>query len=158
MYVQGDAQQDEPLSDAHFTGCVCVMALINIADLSATFTSVRRILQPGGWLIFTIPHPCFETPHAEWTSLLDPQHTVGRIVTGYFDERLWYSSNPNGVRSRVGEYHRTLSTYLNALYATGFVIEQIREPSPSARQAKLVPGSREVPTVLLVRAHLSISR
>src|SRR6266568_2136804 len=84
------------------TGCVCVLALITIADLQATFQSVRRILKPGGWLVFAIPHPCFETPHAQWTSLPDPEHTLGRIVTGYFDERAWFSSNPDGVRSRVG--------------------------------------------------------
>src|SRR5579859_4836624 len=49
VYVQGDAQRAEPLGDRQFTGCVCVMALINIPDLQATFQSVRRILQPGGW-------------------------------------------------------------------------------------------------------------
>src|ERR1700736_6576009 len=72
------------VSDSQFTGCVCVMALINIPDLQATFQSVRRILKPGGWLVFAIPHPCFETPHAQWTSLPDPEHTLGRSVTGYF--------------------------------------------------------------------------
>jgi SAM-dependent methyltransferase len=155
-YVHGDAQRAELLADASFTGCVCVLALVNIPDLVATFASIRRILQPGGWLVFAIPHPCFETPHAEWTPLPGPEHAYGRIVTGYFDERLWYSSNPNGVRSRVGDYHHMLSTYLNALCAAGFVLEQIREPGPSERQAELVPGNREVPTLLLVRAHLSM--
>src|SRR5215469_6264417 len=47
-YVQGDARRAEPLGDQQFTGCVCVMALINIPDLPATFQTVRRILQPGG--------------------------------------------------------------------------------------------------------------
>jgi ubiquinone/menaquinone biosynthesis C-methylase UbiE len=154
VYVQGNAQNAEGLSDHQFTGCICVMALINILDLHATLQSIRRILKPGGWLAFAIPHPCFETPHSQWTSLSDPEHPHGRVVTGYFDERLWLSSNPNGVRSRVGDYHRMLSTYLNQLAATGFVFEQALEPVPSARQAELVPGNREVPTVLLIRAHL----
>src|SRR5947199_10818662 len=43
VYVQGDAERADPLSDRQFTGCVCVMALINIPDLQATFQSVRRI-------------------------------------------------------------------------------------------------------------------
>lgn len=30
VYVQGDAQRAEQLGDSQFTGCVCVMALINI--------------------------------------------------------------------------------------------------------------------------------
>src|SRR5262249_41567443 len=66
---------------------------------------------------------------------------------------LWYSANPDGVRSRVGDYHRMLSTHLNTLAAAGFVLEQVREPRPSAWQAELVPGNREVPTLLLIRAH-----
>ena len=131
------------------------MALINIPDLHATFQSVRRILQPGGWFAFAIPHPCFETPHAQWIPLPDPEHAVARTVTGYFDERQWYSANPDGVRSRVGDYHRMLSTYLNTLSATGFILEQVLEPRPSVRQADLVPGNREVPTLLLIRAQIA---
>ncbi len=155
VYVQGNAERAEPLRDGQFTGCVCVMALINIPDLHATFQSVRRILQPGGWFAFAIPHPCFETPHAQWIPLPDPEHAVARTVTGYFDERQWYSANPDGVRSRVGDYHRMLSTYLNTLSATGFILEQVLEPRPSVRQADLVPGNREVPTLLLIRAQIA---
>jgi len=154
-YVQGDAQRAEGLSDQKFTGCVCVMALITIPDLHATFQSIRRILKPGGWLVFAIPHPCFEPPHAQWTSLPDPEHPLGRTVTGYFYERQWFSSNPDGVRSRVGDYHRMLSTYLNHLAAAGFALERALEPGPSDRQAERVPGNREVPTLLLIRAHFS---
>lgn len=158
VYVQGDAQLAEPLGDRQFTGCVCVLALINIPDLQATFQSVRRILQPGGWFVFAITHPCFETPHAQWVPQPDSEHAFGRIVTGYFEERAWFSSNPNGVRSRVADYHRRLSTYLNQLYDAGFVLERALEPGPSVRQAERVPGNREVPTLLLIRAHLSDNR
>lgn len=153
-YVQGDAQSAEPLGDRQFTGCVCVMALINIPDLKATFQSIRRILQPGGWFVFAITHPCFETPHAQWVSVPDLEHPFGRIVNSYFDERLWYSSNPDGIRSRVGDHHRMLSTYLNELSTAGFVLERTLEPGPSVRQAERVPGNREIPTLLLIRAHL----
>jgi SAM-dependent methyltransferase len=155
-YLEGDAQRAEPLGDAQFTGCVCVMALTNIADLGAVFATVRRILKPGGWFVFAIPHPCFETPHAEWTPLPDPERPIGRIVTGYFDERLWLSSRryggAPGVRGRVAEHHRMLSTYLNALSASGFILECTVEPGPSARQAEQVPGNCEIPTLLLIRA------
>ena len=158
VYVQGDAQRAERLSARQFSGCVCVMALINIPDLQATFQSIRRILKPRGWLVFAISHPCFETPHAQWTSLPDPEHPLGRIVTGYFDERQWFSLNPQGVRSRVAGHHRMLSTYLNQLAAAGFVLERALEPGPSARQAERVPGNCEVPTLLLIRARLSDDR
>lgn len=152
VYLQGDAQRADPLSDDSFTGCVCVMALINIPDLQAVFQTVRRILKPGGWFVFAITHPCFETPHAQWTTLPHSEHSIARIVTGYFDERHWVSANPNGLRGRVGDHHRTLSTYLNTLSMAGFALERAIEPRPSARQAELVPGNREIPTLLLIRA------
>jgi SAM-dependent methyltransferase len=156
VYVEGDAQRAEQLGDAQFDGCVCVMALINIPDLAATVATVRRILRPDGWFVFAIPHPCFETPHAEWTPLPDPEHPIGRVVTGYFDERLWLSSRryggEPGVRGRVADHHRMLSTYLNALSASGFILERAVEPKPSASQAERVPGNREIPTLLLIRA------
>jgi ubiquinone/menaquinone biosynthesis C-methylase UbiE len=88
-YVDGDAQAAEQLGEREFSGCVCVMALINIPDIRAAFRSVARMLQPDGWFVFAITHPCFETPHAQWTSLPDPEHAHGKIVTGYFDERWW---------------------------------------------------------------------
>ncbi len=152
LYLQGDAQHADPLSDSSFTGCVCVMALTNIPDLQAVFQTARRILKPGGWFVFAIPHPCFETPHAQWTPLPHPEQAIARIVTRYFDERHWFSSNPDGVRGRVGEHHRMLSTYLNALSVAGFALERAIEPRPSVRQAELVPGNREIPTLLLIRA------
>ncbi len=152
LYLEGDAQRADPISDNSFTGCVCVMALINIPDLSAVFRTVRRILQPGGWFVFVITHPCFETPHAQWMTLPHAERTIARVITGYFDERYWVSSNPKGLRGRVGDYHRTLSTYLNALSMAGFAFERMIEPRPSARQAELVPGNREIPTLLLIRA------
>ncbi|MDQ2902348.1 MAG: class I SAM-dependent methyltransferase [Ktedonobacteraceae bacterium] len=156
VYHEGDAQRADPLSDSSFTGCVCVMALTNIPDLTAVFQTVRRILKPGGWFVFAIPHPCFETPHAQWVPLPDPEHALARLVSGYFDERHWFSSNPDGARGRVGEHHRMLSTYLNTLSAAGFILERVIEPGPSARQAEMVPGNREIPTLLLIRAHASL--
>jgi ubiquinone/menaquinone biosynthesis C-methylase UbiE len=154
VYYQGDAQRADPLPDYSFTGCVCVMALINIPDLQAVFQTVQRILKPGGWFVFAITHPCFEMPYAQWTLLPDPEHTIARVVTGYFDERYWLSTNPNGIRGHVGDYHRMLSTYLNALSTAGFMLERMIEPHPSARQAELVPGNREIPTLLLIRARV----
>src|SRR5947208_4648330 len=40
VYVQGNAEQASGLGDHQFSGCVCVMALITIADLTATFQSI----------------------------------------------------------------------------------------------------------------------
>ena len=58
----------------------------------------------------------------------------------------------SGVHSRVGEYHRMLSTYLNTLIAASFAFERMVEPSAIGERAEQVPGSREVPSQVLIRA------
>lgn len=78
LYLQGDAQHAELLSGGSFTGCVCILALTNIPDLQAVFQTVRRILKPAGWFVFAIPHPCFEAPHAQWTTLSHAEHTISQ--------------------------------------------------------------------------------
>jgi 2-polyprenyl-3-methyl-5-hydroxy-6-metoxy-1,4-benzoquinol methylase len=151
IYQQDDAQSASSLADGTFEGVVCVLALMDIPDLHAVFQTARRILKPGGWLIFAITHPCFEAPHAQWLTTDSGQ--IARAVSGYFQEGSWKSER-GGVRSRVGAHHRTLSTYLNALVAANFTLERMIEPMATGERAKQVPGNREVPFFLFVRAHL----
>ncbi|SRR6266700_4664305 len=150
-YQQDDAQSAFSLPNSTFEGVVCVLALMDIPDLQAVFQTARRILKPGGWLVFAITHPCFELPHAQWITTENGQ--IVRAVRGYFQEGNW-KSDGGGVRSRVGAHHRTLSTYLNTLVAANFTLERIVEPMASGERAEQVPGNREVPSLLLIRAHL----
>ncbi|HET7038011.1 MAG TPA: class I SAM-dependent methyltransferase, partial [Thermomicrobiaceae bacterium] len=112
-YVEDDAQTLAKLPDAAFDGVTCSMALMNIPDLAACFRAARRVLRPVGWFVWCITHPCFQAPHASWLEL--PDGRVARLVTDYLDEREWRSDNPAGMRGRIAEAHRTLSTYLNTL-------------------------------------------
>jgi ubiquinone/menaquinone biosynthesis C-methylase UbiE len=152
VYLQGDAQNPEVFPSGSFDGLVCVLALMDIPDLQAAFRTMQRLLKPGGWLVFGITHPCFQTPHAQWIATSDGK--IARAVTGYFKEGFWMSSTPGGVRNRVGAHHRMLSTYLNALVATNFTLDRMVEPGATGEQAERVPGEREVPSLLLIRAHL----
>lgn len=149
-YVHGDAQTAAELSNSSFDGCICVMALMNLDDLPAVFRTAYRILKSGGWFVFAITHPCFQTPGAQWITTQEGR--VVRAVDGYFDERIWTSGSTGGVRSRVGEHHRMLSTYLNVMVATGLVFERLVEPAASPEIAQCLPGNWEVPSILLVRA------
>jgi hypothetical protein len=46
---------------------------------------------------------------------------------GYQSEGRW-ATDTDGVRSRVGATHRTLSTYLNAILAAGLSLREVIEP------------------------------
>ena len=140
-YVQDDAQRLTRFDDAGFDGVTCQLGLMDIPDLDATLASVHRVLRPGGWFAIVIGHPCFLAPGA-LTAMVAGRPAV--TVTGYFDERFWRSTNPNGVR-RAGNHHRTVSTYLNALVRSGFRLEAVDEPIAGPLLAPQQPLYREVP-------------
>ena len=60
-------------------------------------------------------------------------------------------SGGDGVRGRMGYYHRTLSTYINDLLAAGFALERLEEPLAGGDAAQ-VGLFAEIPTVLVVAA------
>jgi ubiquinone/menaquinone biosynthesis C-methylase UbiE len=148
-YLEDDAQQLRQIADASVDGVTCCMALMNIPDLGACAAAVRRVLKPSGWFVATITHPCFQTPHSHW--IAGPDGDIRRAVDGYFAERFWRSHNPQGVRGRVGEEHRMLSTYVNTFSAAGFALERLHEPQASGRRLDQAPGEREVPSILSLR-------
>lgn len=129
-YLVDDAQSLASLAGASFDLVICQLGLMDIPDLTAVLAAVARVLKPGGSFVFVIGHPCFLSPNAQTVS--GPGGQPARLVSEYLSERFWRSSTPDGVR-RVGNHHRTLSTYLNALGRAGFVLNRSDE-SP-AREA-----------------------
>jgi SAM-dependent methyltransferase len=121
-FLHDDARTLDSIADDAFDGATCFMALMDIPDLAAVYRSLRRVVQPGGWFVAVITHPCFESPHAAW--LDDGSRTANRYLT----EGEWFSRGAEGVRSRVGAHHRTLSTVLNEAIAAGWTLDHLREP------------------------------
>jgi ubiquinone/menaquinone biosynthesis C-methylase UbiE len=145
-YVRDDAQSLAAIADASFDGVVCSMALMDIPNLGATFRATHRVLRRTGWFVFAITHPCFQTPFSEQI-----EGSVQRRVGGYFAEGFWRSDHAEGVRGKVGAYHRTLATYVNGLAEAGFVVRHLREPIATGAVAERLPGCRELPAVLCAR-------
>jgi ubiquinone/menaquinone biosynthesis C-methylase UbiE len=148
-YVLADAQELAPLADESFDLVSCQLALMDIPDLDAVLAAVRRVLRPRRAFVAVISHPCFLAPLAETVQL--PDGRPGRVVPGYLHEQFWRSPNPQGVR-RAGTYHRTLSTYLNALVRHGFSLEEAVEPAASGDYAQREPVYLQVPIFFGFRA------
>jgi len=123
------------------------LSLNNVPDLDAALSAVHRVLVPGGSLVLTVPHPCFEAPHATWTET--EEGTVRRVVGDYLTEGFWRSGNPDGAR-RAGNQHRKLSTYLTALVGHGFSIEAVDEPTPDARVVAAQPHRVGLPPFMVL--------
>jgi SAM-dependent methyltransferase len=123
------------------------LSLNNVPDLAAAIASIRRALIPRGQLAFTVPHPCFEAPHARWVG-------AERVIGSYSEEGFWRSANPRGVR-RAGNHHRTISHYLTALIDHGFALTMIAEPPARPLVIDEQTHRAALPPFLLVRASWS---
>ena len=131
FYRVDDAQSLRTFPDASIDFAVSQLAIMDIPDHRAMFRAVRRVLRARGSFVFSLLHPCFESPFQipdKSQFLLDENgNAVAYLVHQYAKEGLWHS-NGTGVRGRMGAYHRTLSTLLNDLLAAGFLLEKLDEP------------------------------
>lgn len=141
-YLVDDAQRLASLASESFDLVNCQLGLMDIPDLAATLTAVARVLRPGGAFVFVIGHPCFLAPGA--TTMPTADGRPARLIGDYLTERFWRSANPAGVR-RAGNYHRTVSTYLNALSTGGFTLDVVDESPAQDRLAAEQPVYRSVP-------------
>jgi ubiquinone/menaquinone biosynthesis C-methylase UbiE len=91
-YAVEDAQSLSSLPEDRFDGVNCQLGLMDIPDLEAALSAVRRVLRPSGWLVFVIGHPCFLAPDA--ITLPAEDGSPGRLVSRYFDERYTGRSRP----------------------------------------------------------------
>lgn len=129
-YVKADARSLDTFADRSFDGVMASLCLGDIEDLDAVLVASERVLRAGGWFGWSVPHPCFTPPGAAFSQTESGR--AAKLVSGYFDEGFWRSDNPTGVR-RVGAYHRTLSTYLNAITQSRLVLHGIAEPRLEVR-------------------------
>ena len=143
-YVQGDLTLVSP--DPVFDVVVSNMVLLSIQDWESALAACAGALRPGGTLVFSVDHPCYET--AERRDLTSDPRVV---VRDYLTERPL-------ARPVATDFHRTLSTYINGVLAAGLGISGIAEPGLSEAEAD-VPRApetaqllRRVPNFLVLRA------
>ena len=153
-YLLDDAQSMSQVSEASLDAVICNMVLMDIPDLSATMSSVRRVLVDGGKFVFSILHPCFFTPfNADSPSeeIDEGGNFKALRVTRYGLEGKWFSDG-SGMCGRLGSHHRTLSTYLNTLSASGFQLVEISEPLDPVLDEKVKCRESIVPTLLIAKS------
>jgi ubiquinone/menaquinone biosynthesis C-methylase UbiE len=130
-----------PFADAAFDFATGFMSFMDIAETSCVLAESYRVLKPGGFLQFSITHPCYDTPHRR--NLRDEKGLTYAIEVGGYFENLegeiieWlFGAAPPQVKEGLPEFKiprftRTISQWLNLLIETGFVLEGISEPRPS---------------------------
>jgi SAM-dependent methyltransferase len=154
-----------PFGSDTFDFLTAFMSFMDIPETERVTAEAYRVLKPGGFLQFSITHPCYDTPHRR--NLRDECGlTYAMEVGGYFrnlegDISEWiFSAAPAEVRDghspfRTPRFTRTLSQWLNMLLDAGFILERLGEPYPSDETIRACPNvqdARVVAYFLHVRA------
>ena len=146
-----------PFADASFDFATGFMSFMDIAETDLVLAEAYRVLKPGGFLQFSITHPCYDTPHRR--NLRDEDGITYAIEIGdYFhnlqgEVREWlFSAAPPEAREglpkfRVPLFTRTLSQWLNLLIEAGFCLERVEEPRPSDEVIRECPDLQDAQVV-----------
>lgn len=155
---------DLPFADGSFDFATAFMSLMDMPRQDRVLAEAERVLRPGGFLQFSILHPCFATPFRR--VLRDENKTVfGIEVREYFratdgEIETWrFGAAPEHEKAKVEpfkvpRFHRTLSEWVNLLITTGFTIEHMHEPTVDAETAAREPylaDTRVAPLFLHMR-------
>ncbi len=140
---------DLPFQNNHFDFATSFMCFMDIPEIEPVFKEAFRVLKPGGFLQFSISHPCFETLHRKNVKNLTGA-TYAVEVGDYFknsngavDEWI-FKAAPSALKNqlrrfRTPKFTRTLSEWLNTIIQAGLMIEQINEPYADDETVKRQP-------------------
>jgi len=159
-----------PFKTCSFDFVTSFMSLMDISEIEHVVEEIFRVLAAGGFLQFSISHPCFNTPHhrnlrnKEGVSYAFEVGDYFHNLNGELEEWL-FSAAPleekKGLRPfQVPRFTHTLSQWMNLLVDTGFTLEFLSEPCPSDQVVLEHPDlqdSQVVAYFLHVRARKPLS-
>jgi SAM-dependent methyltransferase len=134
-------------ADASFDAVVSFMAMMDGPRLDLAMREAFRVLRRGGMLAFSITHPCSITRGSRWIRN-EEGVKIKWAVGDYFNAEGWVErwrftdAPPEAPEFAVPRFDRTLSEYVNAVIAAGFVITRIEEPRPSEEYCRAHPSQR----------------
>jgi ubiquinone/menaquinone biosynthesis C-methylase UbiE len=129
-YVCSDASNLGVFADGSIDLTVCGMALMDAPNWEEIVREVYRVLKHDGQFIFSILHPCFSFVKGGWHHDENGEKLCFKMGNYFVEgEAIWEWNMPElKYPFRTKTFHRTLSTYYNALVSTGFVVEGLVEP------------------------------
>jgi SAM-dependent methyltransferase len=122
-----------PWDDGEFDLAVAYMSLHDMPDPARVIAEIARVLEPEGLLCVAIVHPLNRPP----------EHLEDYFAEQGSSEAVTH----NGLTMTFEGIDRPLESYTRALSASGFVIEELREPRVSdadvGQAEALIPAARK---------------
>jgi len=154
------------LGEGQFDAAICNMALFDMAKIEPLMRALARLLRPGGRFVFSVIHPCFNSPHMAHVAEVEDRE--GDIVTTYSVKVFSYIT-PTTVHAAAMRdqpkpqliFHRPLQVLFGAGFDAGFVLDGLEErafpPDHPVGNNPLSWGANfcEIPPVLVARMRLS---
>lgn len=136
------------------------MAIADMSEVAAVLAAAVEVMQPSGRLVFSVPHPCTDTPVREWERdaagrkialKIDRYFETGPMVVDWNMKRLTdHWSTP--------AWRHTLEEWSALIEASGLIIRRMREPRPAAAVLASAPELEDcskVPYFLIFDLRLS---
>ena len=142
--------------DKKFDIIISSLAFHYIKDYNKLIKDIYNLLDENGILLFSQEHPMvlatIKEPYVS-DSKIDINNKRFYLLSDYnrsgIREMLW-----NG--EKVIKYHRTISELINGLVDAGFIIDEIKEPTPSEEAIEKVPKyiyQYDRPYFIFIKAH-----
>ena len=122
------------LKEGRFDAAVCSMAFMDMSDTAPLVTALPELLKPGGSFVFSVMHPCFNSPEImmvmerherDGNAMIERAIKVARYSQPYAAKGIAMLGQPEP----HWYFHRPLNALLNACFRAGFVMDGILEPT-----------------------------
>ena len=145
------AMEDLMFQEDSFDVVLSSLAFHYVRDFGALVENIGRWLKPGASFVLSVEHPVF-TAYGSQDWYYDENGDILHFpVDNYYIEG---RREAVFLGERVTKYHRTLTTYLDALLQNSFQILRVVEPQPLENMMD-IPGMKDElrrPMMLLISA------
>jgi 2-polyprenyl-3-methyl-5-hydroxy-6-metoxy-1,4-benzoquinol methylase len=153
------------LGEGQFDAALCNMALFDMAEIEPLMRALTRLLRPGGRFVFSVLHPCFNSPHIALVAEVEDREgdlaTIYSVkVYDYITPTATHALAMRGQPKPQLIFHRPLEVLLGVGFEAGLVLDGLEErafpPDHPSTRDYLCWGANfsEIPPVLVARMRL----
>ncbi len=113
-----------------FSHAALILVLQNLENHQKAFENAAHHLKPGGHLVIVMNHPCFRVPRQSSWGIDESKKLQYRRIDRYMEPlKVPIQTHPgqSDKSPQTWSFHHPLSTYIEGLAKTGFVVEKLEE-------------------------------